>query len=89
MFTCGGQPYVSKKYSLIREALHVNITQCVPTEGCKLTIPAVVVNLSSLIYFPNEMFKIFEISFIFTLEVASFHLRKKFCSNFVLNFTLG
>ena len=47
----------------------INRTQCVPLVGCKLTIPVVVVNVSSLMYTPAGIMKM---SFIFTLEVASF-----------------
>ena len=48
MFSGGGHPYESKQF------LFVYITQCVPTEGCKITIPEGVVNLSSLIFIPVE-----------------------------------
>ena len=67
MFSGGGHPYESKYY------LFVYITQCVPLVGCKFTIPESVVNLSSLMYIPVGFnLSMSLISFIFTLEVASF-----------------
>ena len=57
--------WISKYYSL------TNITQCKPSVACKLAIPAVVVNLSSLMYTLAGISNSLGISFVFTLKVAS------------------